>query len=102
MKPSLNVSDDGIETYRRDGVVCLRKPISAEWIEVLREGLEADLAGPGPNAETHATDRDPGRFFNDFDLWRHLPVLKQFVFEGRCAGIAARRVGSSKITLRSG
>jgi len=33
-----------IEAYRRDGVVCLREAISAEWIEALRAGVEAALA----------------------------------------------------------
>ena len=99
MNPSFNLSDEDIETYRRDGVVCLRKLISAEWIVALREGVEADLAEPGPHVEIYTTDRDPGKFFNDFDLWRHIPALKHFVFEGPCAEIAARLMGSSKITF---
>ena len=36
------VTDDDIERYARDGVVCLKGAIGSEWISELREGIEVD------------------------------------------------------------
>ena len=88
-----------IESYRTDGVVCLRGAVSPEWIERLREGVAADMAEPSPHVEVYTKDSDPGLFFNDFELWRHVPVFKEFVFEGPLAAIAAALSGASAITF---
>ena len=88
-----------IDAYHADGVVCLRGAIDAHWIERLREGVAALMAEPGPHVEIYTTESDPGLFFNDFDLSRHVPVLKKFAFEGPCAAIAAALTGASAITF---
>jgi len=95
----MNVGNVEIEAYQRDGVVCLRNVVSSEWVGRLREAVEENIAEPGPHAELYTKGDDPGMFFNDFDLWRHVPALKEFVLEGPCAEIAARLMGSKKITF---
>ena len=87
-----------IEAFRADGVVCLRGAIDPEWIERLRAGVAADMAEPGPHVEIYTGETDPGLFFNDFDLWRHVPVLKDFIFDGPCAALAGALMGASAIT----
>jgi ectoine hydroxylase-related dioxygenase (phytanoyl-CoA dioxygenase family) len=57
------------------------------------------MAEPGPDVEIYTKGDDPGLFFNDFDLWRHVPILKDFAFEGPCAEIAARLMRTTTITL---
>ena len=88
-----------IDAYHADGVVCLRGAIDAHWIERLREGVAADMAKPGPHVEIYTKDSDPGLFFNDFDLWRHVPQMKEFALKGPCAGIAAALSAASTITF---
>ena len=95
------VSQTDIENYQRDGVGCLRRLVSPNWIERLREGVAADMAEPGPHAETYTHGDDPGLFFNDFDLWRHVPVLETFALEGPCAEIAGRLMEAGQITFFS-
>lgn len=95
----MNITQSDIKAYERDGVVCLRNVISPEWIEHLSKGVEDDIAKPGPHVEIYTKDDDPGMFFNDFDLWRHVPKLKEFVFEGPCAEIAGKLMGSQKVTF---
>ena len=80
-----------IEAYRTDGVVCLRGAIDQDWIERLREGVAAEMAAPGPHVEIYTEESDPGLFFNDFDLWRHVPVFREFALEGPLAAIAPPR-----------
>ena len=88
-----------IDAFRADGSVCLRGVIGSDWIERLREGVAADMAAPGPDVEIYTKGADPGLFFNDFDLWRHVPVLKAFAFNGPCAAIAGRLMGAAAITF---
>ena len=88
-----------IDAYNNDGAVCLRGVISPEWIEGLRDGVAADMAAPGPHVEVYTADSDPGLFFNDFDLWRHVPQMKAFALEGPCAAIAAALSRASTITF---
>ena len=88
-----------IDAYNNDGAVCLRGVISPEWIERLRDGVAADMAAPGPHVEVYTADSDPGLFFNDFDLWRHVPQMKAFALEGPCAQIAAALSRASTITF---
>ena len=88
-----------IDAYHADGAVCLRGVISPEWIERLRDGVAADMAAPGPHVEVYTADSDPGLFFNDFDLWRHVPQMKAFALEGPCAQIAAALSRASTITF---
>lgn len=96
---AIDIGDDIVEAYRRDGVVCLRGVIEAKWIEILREGVEKDLAEPGPHVEIFTKESDPGLFFNDFYLWRRIPELKQFAFHGPMAGVAGRLMGASQVNF---
>ena len=41
------ISEELIETYQQDGVVCLRDAISKEWLELAREGIDQNLKNPG-------------------------------------------------------
>ena len=95
----MTVTQADVEAYERDGVVCLRGGIDHDWIGRLREGVEQDLASPGPDVEIYTKGDDPGRFFNDFDLWHHIAAMRAFAFEGPCAGIAARLMRSKTITF---
>ncbi len=87
------------ESYARDGVIRLRSVVSDEWLETLRRGIEADLANPGPHVEIYTKGDDPGFFFNDFDMWRHIPEMRDFAFEGPLAAIAAALLNSRTIAL---
>ena len=95
----MTVTQGDIDAYEQDGVVCLRGLISPDWIERLREGVAADMAEPGPNVEIYTENGDPGLFFNDFDLWRHVRVFNTFVHEGPCAAAAGRLMGATSIAF---
>ena len=40
---NIEIGDELIESYDRDGAVCLRGVIAPHWIELLRQGVERDL-----------------------------------------------------------
>ena len=45
-KPARPVSEREIETFKRDGIVCLRGLFDRAWIDDLRRLVEADIAKP--------------------------------------------------------
>ena len=94
-----SVTTEQIAQFSDAGVVCLRGVVDTDWIEALRVGVEQDLTDPGPHVEIYTDEQDPGHFFNDFDMWRHVPEMKRFIFEGPCAAIAARLMGAQRIHL---
>ncbi len=100
MKPdSFEITDEQVRAFQEDGVVCLRSAISPKWIETIKTGVEKDMAEPGPNVEIYTDASDLGYFFNDFDMWRHVPELKQFVFEGPCAEIAGKLMQTNRVNF---
>ncbi len=48
------ISEDQIMTWRTDGVVALRGVMSEDWLNLLREGVDATLADPSGVSKDYA------------------------------------------------
>ena len=46
-----HVDADMVRAYAIDGAVCIRQLLSADEIEILRAGIDANLAAPSPRAK---------------------------------------------------
>ena len=69
----MNVSSQQIETYQRDGAIVLSGAF-AGWVDVLRRGVEANMAVPGPYGSENVAPGDcGGRFFDDYCNWQRIP-----------------------------
>ena len=68
----MNIETDTVATYRRDGVVVLRKVFSAAWIERLREGPKENTREPGPCRREYGKDGAKDTFFGDYCNWRRI------------------------------
>lgn len=86
-----------IESYRTDGVVCLRG-LFADWVETLRAGVDRNLAEPGPDGKLY---RDEGGrlFMSDYCNWARISEYEDFLRRSRCAEVAARLMGSETARL---
>src|ERR1700730_15081906 len=71
------VSDENIATYQRDGVVCLRQVLSAEWLSLLAKAIEENCAHPSSRAK--CTGVGSGQFYNDDNAWRSSELFRQFL-----------------------
>jgi len=86
-EPCRPIAEEEIETYERDGVVCLRGILERRWIDSLL-----------PTARRIAIDKEdvgllptyPGRYMS-----RKAPEFRKFVFESPVAEAAARVMRSS-------
>lgn len=93
----IDITDEMIDEYWRDGVLCLRGVAEADWIESLREGVELSIAAPGHLGKVHTPKGGSGRFFVDSFMGRRIEAFRRFVFESAAPGIAARLLGSDSI-----
>lgn len=68
--------------YKRDGVVVLRNLVSLDALELLREGVEANIKSPGPWANEYTPVGTGGRFFDDYVNWQRIVQFAQIGNEG--------------------
>ena len=88
-KPLRAVTQEDVDTYKRDGVVCLRQVFDPEWCEVLdpiarRVIIDKEDVGLLPN--------NPGRY-----MARRIPEYRKLVFESPIAEVAGRVLESKEI-----
>lgn len=92
------ISDDDIETFRRDGVVLVRG-LFADHVETLRAGIEANMADPGPYASENRKAGQTGRFFDDYCNWTRIPEFRTVIETSPAAGVAAALMGASQVQV---
>jgi len=97
--PLHTVDDADVAAFERDGAVCLRGLFDAEWIDLLRDAVDADKTAPGPMVRHNTPAGQPGEFFVDFQLWQRWPAVRRFVLESPAAAIAGRLLGASSIAF---
>jgi ectoine hydroxylase-related dioxygenase (phytanoyl-CoA dioxygenase family) len=78
-----------VKAYQADGAVCIRGLLSPAQVEVLREGIDTNLAHPSPRAKVASRSDDPGLFIEDFCCWQENPSYQRAIFETPLAQTAA-------------
>ncbi len=95
-----SVVDGGtVEEYRRDGCVVVRGLFTTDEVELVRRGIERNLAEPGPLFGVASGDGDPGRFVEDFCNWERIDEYREIAFDSRAADVAGALMGSSVVRL---
>ena len=82
------LSADRVETFARDGVILLRGYFS-DWMDTLRDGVDANMRAPGPWGREYLDEGQAGRFFGDYCNWNRIEEYRRFLFESPAAEIAA-------------
>lgn len=93
------VSDRDIETYEKDGVVCLRGVFEREWIDLLAAGTDKDIADPGPLHTIQQNADDPGFFLTDFCMTQRLHEFRRFALESPAGAIVHRLMRSRHVNF---
>lgn len=96
-EPLVPVGEDAVRAFREDGAVCLRGVLDGDWIEGLREAVDADIASPGPMVRLNTPAGNPGRFFVDFQLWQRHPACRAVALESPLPAIASRLLGCARV-----
>jgi ectoine hydroxylase-related dioxygenase (phytanoyl-CoA dioxygenase family) len=96
--PIRAITQDKINTFNVDGVVCLRQFFDTNTVELLREIAEENILNPSPMA-IDASQGGTGRFFGDTFVWAHHPQLKEFIWHSPAANMAKEILQSNKINV---
>lgn len=88
-----------VDAFRRDGAVKLSAAFSPEWIAELRDGIDRNMAEPGPFGRTYTPEGKPGFFFGDYCNWRRIPEYEDFLKNSPAADLAGQLMGSRKVVL---
>ena len=78
-----------VDDFRRDGAVCVRGAFTPEQVALVERGIERNLASPSARAIVASRPGDPGRFFEDFCNWQHVPAYRQVIEDSPLARAAA-------------
>jgi len=93
------ISDAEVAAYHRDGVVLLRDMFDRKWIDLLSEGLDAQLAAPTVRARVWDRDAEGRTMLWDSHAWLDIEQYQRFVFESPAAEIAGRLMGASEVNF---
>ena len=96
-EPLRPITDAEVAAYERDGAVLLKGLFDLEWIELLRDAVEADKKTPGPMVRYNTPPGGAGEFFVDFQLWQRWEQSRRFAFDGPGGAIAARMMGATTV-----
>ena len=73
--------ETAISAYERDGVVCLRAAIDADWRAVIEQGIDQALGGASADLDIVKISGDKGRFSFSSHAWRQVEPFRQFIFD---------------------
>lgn len=93
------VTERDVEVYERDGVVCIRRAFSKEWLDLLAAGIEKDIAAPGPLHTVQQGEGDAGFFLTDFCMSQRLPEFRRFVCDSPAGEIAGALMRSKRVNF---
>lgn len=82
------VTQEMINAYQRDGVAFI-PGLFADYVDVLRTGIERNMTDPGPYAAENLKGGETGRFFDDYCNWQRIPEFRKTVEESPAAEVAA-------------
>ncbi len=92
------VTQEMIDTYQQDGVVLI-KGLFADFVDTLRQGVEANMAEPGPYASNNKKKGETGLFFDDYCNWSRIEQFQDVVQNSPAAEVAADLMQSQSVQM---
>lgn len=86
-----------IETYQRDGAVCLRDCFSEKWISVLNRGVDRNIASPGEYFSDFSSAIDASRAIKDDWCWERIPEYQEFFYSSPAAEIVGELMDAQEV-----
>ena len=92
------ITQDHIDQYQRDGVVMI-KGLFRDQVDLLREGVAANMADPGPYASNNEKKGQTGLFFDDYCNWTRIPAFAAAIEASPVAEVAADLMQSERVQM---
>ena len=92
------VTEETVEQYQRDGVALI-KGLFAPFVDMLRHGIERNMAEPGPYGSENVKAGESGRFFDDYCNWERIPEFAETIRQPVVAEAAAALMRSRMVQM---
>lgn len=92
------ITQADIDTFQRDGVVIVRG-LFRDQVDLLRAGVDRNMADPGPYAAENLKEGETGRFFDDYCNWTRIPEFQTAIKASPAAEVAADLMQSQSVQL---
>ena len=96
---SRDVDETAIDTFERDGVVCLRRVLDSDRTTALLAAADRSTQTPGPLGYRIGTPGEHGFFYYDFQLHERHEAFRWLVYESGIPALGARLMRSPGVTL---
>jgi hypothetical protein len=93
------IDNDAREVYRREGVICLRRVIGNEWLELCRAGIDQSITEPGPFLRDQTPEGSPARYLFDYWNWRNIPAFNRLVLASPFAAMIASLLNAKRVHM---
>ena len=93
------VGEADVETFDRDGVICLRGLFDARWVSRIRAAMDRVIANPSAEGKLLNPDGTPGRFERDLFMWMRDDDFRALVYDSPLGEIAAACMRSQRVTF---
>ena len=98
-QPLHPIADIEIDTFHRDGVVCVRGLLDDDWIDRMQRATDRLLDKPSPRGGDLNEDGTEGRFAYDNYLWTFDDDFRAAAFESPIAEAAAAFMRSTGVNV---
>jgi ectoine hydroxylase-related dioxygenase (phytanoyl-CoA dioxygenase family) len=88
-----------VTDFARDGAVVLRGVLNPTEVQLLAQGIEANLADLSPLAVVASEPDDPGYFVEDFCNWQRNPAYRSVMMESALPRVSAQLMHSDTVRL---
>ena len=92
------VTQKQIDDFVRDGAVVV-PGLFADFVDLIAEGIEANMAEPGPYAAENLKPGETGRFFDDYCNWTRFQAFKDVITGSPVGEVAADLMRSQSAQL---
>ena len=92
-----SLTQEHVNRFREDGVVCLRGLFDASQIALIEQGIKQNIENPSPYGK-QKLDENTG-FFDDYDNWRRIEPYQRFVRHSPAAEMVAGLMESAAATF---
>jgi ectoine hydroxylase-related dioxygenase (phytanoyl-CoA dioxygenase family) len=93
------VTQAEIAAFQADGAVVLRGLLRPTEVELLKAGIDENLAHPSPRAKLASARDDPGWFIEDFCCWQENEHYRRVIFDSALGEAGGRLMRSTTARL---
>jgi len=97
--PESAISEQDIQTYERDGVVCLRGLFGREWIDRMYKATDRLIESGKGQVREGSKPGEPGRFYANIFMAGWDEEFRAFALESPAPQIAARLLRQSRVNF---